>query len=32
VVVSADGAHGFSVTYEEHQQKVQQAKTEGIIP
>lgn len=32
VVVSADGAHGFSVTYEEHQQRVQQAKAEGIIP
>ena len=32
VVVSADGAHGFSVTYEEHQQRVEQAKAEGIIP
>ncbi len=32
VVVSADGAHGFSATYEEHQAKVEKAKEDGILP
>jgi len=32
VVTSADGGHGFSGTYEEHQEKVERAKAEGIIP
>ena len=32
VVVSADGGHGFSVTYEEHQAKVEKAKADGILP
>ncbi len=32
VLVSADGSHGFSTTYEEHQAKVEQAKADGIFP
>ena len=32
VLVSKDGRHGFSVTYEEHQEKVQQAREDGVLP
>lgn len=32
VVVSEDGRHGFSTTYEEHQAKVRRAKEEGVLP
>jgi uncharacterized YceG family protein len=32
VLVSEDGHHGFSTTYEEHQAKVEQAKADGILP
>jgi UPF0755 protein len=32
VLVSPDGAHGFSVTYEEHQEKIAQAKADGVLP
>jgi UPF0755 protein len=32
VLVSEDGSHGFSVTYEEHQAKIAQAKADGILP
>jgi UPF0755 protein len=32
VLVSEDGRHGFSVTYEEHQAKIAQAKADGILP
>lgn len=32
VLVSDDGRHGFSVTYEEHQAKIEQAKADGVLP
>lgn len=32
VLVSDDGRHGFSVTYEQHQAKVEQAKADGVLP
>lgn len=32
VLVSPDGRHGFSVTYEEHQEKIAQAKKDGVLP
>jgi cell division protein YceG involved in septum cleavage len=32
VLVSSDGSHGFSTTYEEHQQKIAKAKEEGVLP
>lgn len=32
VLVSEDGRHGFSSTYEEHQAKIEQAKADGILP
>lgn len=32
VLVSTDGRHGFSETYEEHQAKVQQAREDGVLP
>lgn len=32
VLVSPDGSHGFSTTYEEHQQRIAKAKEEGVLP
>jgi UPF0755 protein len=32
VLVSPDGAHGFSRTYEEHKEKIAQAKKDGVLP
>jgi UPF0755 protein len=32
VLVSSDGSHGFSRTYEEHQEKIAKAKAEGVLP
>ncbi|MEN8234171.1 MAG: endolytic transglycosylase MltG [Actinomycetota bacterium] len=32
VLVSPDGRHGFSETYEEHREKVEQAKADGVLP
>ena len=32
VLSGEDGSHGFSETYEQHQEKVRQAKATGIIP
>ncbi|MGB5168183.1 MAG: endolytic transglycosylase MltG [Acidimicrobiia bacterium] len=32
VLVSPDGSHGFSKTYEEHQEKIAQAKADGVLP
>ncbi len=32
VLVSPDGRHGFSVTYDEHQEKIAQAKKDGVLP
>jgi UPF0755 protein len=32
VLVSPDGSHGFSRTYEEHQDKIAKAKAEGVLP
>jgi len=32
VLVSKDGRHGFSVTYDEHQAKIEQAKADGVLP
>jgi UPF0755 protein len=32
VLVSPDGSHGFSRTYEEHQEKIAQAKADGVLP
>ncbi|MEN8114410.1 MAG: endolytic transglycosylase MltG [Actinomycetota bacterium] len=32
VLVSPDGHHGFSETYEEHREKVEQAKADGVLP
>lgn len=32
VLVSEDGRHGFSETYEEHQLKIEQAKADGVLP
>ena len=32
VLVSPDGAHGFSTTYEEHKEKIAQAKKDGVLP
>lgn len=32
VLVSPDGRHGFSTTYEEHQEKIAQAKKDGVLP
>ena len=32
VLISADGTHGFSETYEEHREKVAQAKADGVLP
>lgn len=32
VLISENGRHGFSVTYEEHQEKVEKARDEGILP
>jgi len=32
VVVSEDGKAGFSRTYEEHQQKIEEAKANGVLP
>lgn len=32
VLVSEDGRHGFSATYEEHQAKIAKAKADGILP
>lgn len=32
VLVSPDGGHGFSKTYEEHQEKIAQAKADGVLP
>lgn len=32
VLVSADGRHGFSRTYEEHQEKIAKAKADGVLP
>ncbi len=32
VLVSPDGRHGFSTTYEEHKKKIAQAKKDGVLP
>lgn len=32
VLVSPDGRHGFSTTYEEHKEKIAQAKKDGVLP
>jgi UPF0755 protein len=32
VLVSPDGRHGFSKTYEEHKEKIAQAKKDGVLP
>jgi UPF0755 protein len=32
VLVSEDGSHGFSETYEEHQAQVEQAREDGVLP
>ncbi|HZJ48419.1 MAG TPA: endolytic transglycosylase MltG [Acidimicrobiia bacterium] len=32
VLVSPDGRHGFSRTYEEHKAKIAQAKADGVLP
>lgn len=32
VLVSSDGSHGFSETYDEHQDKIAQAKSDGVLP
>ncbi len=32
VLVSPDGRHGFSRTYEEHKEKIAQAKKDGVLP
>lgn len=32
VLVTPDGRHGFSTTYEEHQEKIAQAKKDGVLP
>ena len=32
VLVAPDGRHGFSVTYEEHQEKIAKAKSDGVLP
>jgi len=32
VVVSTEGEHGFSVTLEEHNAKVNQAREDGVLP
>jgi peptidoglycan lytic transglycosylase G len=32
VLVSKDGTHGFSETLEEHRQKIEQAKADGVLP
>ena len=32
VLVSPEGRHGFSVSYEEHQEKIAQAKADGVLP
>jgi len=32
VLVASDGRHGFSVTYEEHQEKIAKAKADGVLP
>jgi UPF0755 protein len=32
VLVASDGTHGFSVTYEEHQEKIAKAKADGVLP
>lgn len=32
VLVATDGRHGFSVTYEEHQEKIAKAKADGVLP
>ena len=32
VVVAEDGTHGFSTTLEEHNQKVEQARADGVLP
>jgi UPF0755 protein len=32
VLVSPDGRHGFSTTYEEHKEKIAQAKQDGVLP
>ena len=32
VVVATDGQHGFSVTLEEHNQKADQAREDGVLP
>ena len=32
VLVAPDGSHGFSKTYEEHQDKIAQAKADGVLP
>ena len=32
VLVSPDGSHGFSKTYEEHREKIAQAKADGVLP
>lgn len=31
VLIAKDGTHGFSTTYEEHQEKVEQAKADGVF-
>lgn len=31
VLIARDGTHGFSTTYEEHQEKVEQAKADGVF-
>jgi UPF0755 protein len=32
VLVSPDGRHGLSKTYEEHKEKIAQAKKDGVLP
>lgn len=32
VLVSPDGRHGFSRTYDEHKEKIAQAKKDGVLP
>ena len=32
VLISPDGSHGFSETYEEHQERIAKAKAEGVLP
>ena len=32
VLIDEEGRHGFSTTLEEHQEKVEQARADGILP